>query len=212
MGLHRCRLPLFLGLVNVLLLHAAGVASADDPNAPQDPAAPYQVDPGQPPVYLAPLSQQTQTTYVPQSVALSGPEVIKPYDDSRPAPAGYTETYRKRKGLIVGGAVTFGVSYGIAMLAAAAGEDASNANDDNELAALWIPVAGPFIQMSETESAFGKVFLAGMGGAQLAGALMLYYGMTSQQRIFVRNDLIGSLTVSPMAGNGASGMMLSGSF
>ena len=44
MGLHRYRLPLFLGLANVLLLHAAGVASADDPNAPQDPAVPYQVD------------------------------------------------------------------------------------------------------------------------------------------------------------------------
>jgi hypothetical protein len=148
---------------------------------------------------------------VPQSVALSGPREVASYDDSRPAPAGYTEVRRKRKGLIVGGAVTFGVSYGISSMVAAIGEDTAN-NNGNEVGAMWIPVVGPFIQMSETDSATGNFFLAGLGGAQLAGAIMLYYGLTSQQRVFVRNDLLGSVTVTPIAGHGTSGMMLSGSF
>jgi hypothetical protein len=127
-------------------------------------------------------------------------------------PVGYTPVQRTRRHLIVGGAVTFGVSYGLSAFAAAIGEDASRSSGKNEIAALWIPVAGPFVQLAQTDSATGKFFLVGLGGAQLAGALMLYYGMTTTQRVLVRNDLVGSLAITPMAGNGASGMMLSGRF
>jgi hypothetical protein len=66
--------------------------------------------------------------------------------------------------------------------------------------------------MGETDSATGKFFLAGLGGAQLAGAIMLYYGLTTTERVLVRNDLVGSVSVSPLAGNGATGMALSGRF
>jgi hypothetical protein len=41
---------------------------------------------------------------------------------------------------------------------------------------------------------------------------MLYYGLTTKKRVFVRNDLVGSMMVSPMAGNGTSGLVLSGRF
>ena len=51
-----------------------------------------------------------------------------------------------------------------------------------------------------------------MGATQVAGAIMLYYGMTTTQRVLVRNDLVGSLSVSPMVARGASGMVLSGRF
>ena len=164
------------------------------------------------PVYPAPLSQTTQSTYVPQSVALSGPEEIKDFDYNRPVPMGYTPIQRTRRHLIVGGAVTFGVNYSISAFAAAVAQDASRSSGRNELAAMWIPVAGPFIQMGETDSATGKFFLAGLGGAQLAGAIMLYYGLTTTERVLVRNDLVGSVSVSPLAGNGATGMALSGRF
>lgn len=169
--------------------------------------------PGQPaqPVYVAPLSQETQPSYVPQSVALSGPEEIDDFDETRPPPPGYTPVLRKRKGLLVGGGVTLGVSYSICALTAAIGQDTSS-NGGNEVAAMWIPVAGPFLQITETESATAKVFLVGLGGAQVAGAVMLYYGLTTQKRVFVRNDLVGTMTITPMAGNGVSGMVLSGRF
>jgi hypothetical protein len=202
----RHRLPLLIALVAVML-PATRSAWADDPPPPR----PLYQGPSGPPVYVAPLSQQTQSTYVPQSVAMSGPAEINAVDDDRPAPDGYTPVLRKNKHLIVGGAVTFGVSYSISAFAAAVGDDA-NSNGHNEVAALWIPVAGPFVQLADTNSSTGKFFLAGLGGAQLAGAIMLFYGMTTDKRVFVRNDLVGSLTVTPMAGNGAQGMVLAGRF
>jgi len=164
-------------------------------------------------VYVAPLSQDTQSTYVPQSVALSGPKQLEPLDDVRPPPDGYTAVQRRRKGLLVGGGVMFGVSYGIAVLTAAAGDDAAKYHDGkNELAAMWIPVAGPFIQALDTESTSGKVFLIGFGATELIGAAMLYVGLTSTKRMFVRNDLVGSMKVTPMAGPGSTGVALSGRF
>jgi hypothetical protein len=208
MAPHNHRLPLLLALASVALIHGPGVARADDPPPPPNP---YQVQPGGPPVYVAPLSQETQTTYVPQSVALSGPEELRDYDESRPPPAGYTAVFRKRRGLIVGGGVTFGVSYGISAFVASIGEDSSGGGR-NTVAAMWIPVAGPFIELTDTDNATGRFFLVGLGAAQAAGAIMLYYGLTTHKRVFVRNDLVGNLAVTPMAGAGVSGMMLSGSF
>jgi hypothetical protein len=165
---------------------------------------------GPPPVYQAPLAQTTQGTYVPQSVALSGPEEITDNTDGRPAPAGYTAVKRSRKGLLIGGGVTLGVSYGISAMTAAIGDDLSDG--DNEVAALWIPVAGPFIQIANQDSATAKVFLVGLGAAQVAGAVMLYYGLTTTKTVFVRNDLVGSLNVGPMVGDGTTGAVLSGRF
>lgn len=194
---------LAIALPLVALLHAPARAD-DDPPMPQ---------PQPLPVYPAPLSQTTQSTFVPQSVALSGPEEINDFDFSRPVPLGYTPIQRTRKHLIVGGAVTFGVVYGLSAFVAAAGEDAANHSDhNNEVGALWVPVLGPFLEMGQTDSATGKFFLASVGAAQAAGALMLYYGLTSKERVLVRNDLVGSLTVAPVAGNGASGMAVAGRF
>ena len=209
----RCR-PLSLALTPVLLLVASGVAFADDDPPPPPVYAPgppvYVPGPPGPPIYVAPLSQQTQTTYVPQSVALSGPRELEAGDDSRPPPAGYTEVHRKHKGLIIGGAVTLGVTYSISAMVAAIGDDTGDG--DNEVEAMWIPVLGPFLQIRETESSTGDFFLAHMGAAQLAGAIMLVYGMSNDKRVFVRNDLVSELSIGPLAAKGASGVALSGRF
>ena len=206
------RRVLALALPIAALFSAPGSAFADD-----DDVVDEQMPPPPPPppvlrpVYQAPLSQETQSTYVPQSVALSGPEEIKDYDSSRPAPEGYTPVMRTRKGFLIGGGVTFGVSYGISVMTAAIGEDVST-DGENEVASLWIPVAGPFVQMAQTESASAKVFLFGLGAAQVTGAILLYKGLTSKKRVFVRNDLVGSMNIAPMAGDGTTGAMLSGRF
>jgi hypothetical protein len=192
---------LVIALPLVALLHTPARADDDPPMPQRQPL----------PVYPAPLSQTTQSTFVPQSVAMSGPEEITDFDFSRPVPIGYTPIQRARKHLIVGGAVTFGVVYGLSAFVAAIGEDSAR-GERNTVGALWIPVAGPFLQMGQTDSATGRLFFASVGAAQLAGALMLYYGVTSKERVLVRNDLVGSLTVTPMAGNGASGLALAGRF
>ncbi|MBA3457921.1 MAG: hypothetical protein H0T42_32865 [Deltaproteobacteria bacterium] len=180
-------------------------ASAQDYDDDQPPPPPTIQ-----PVYTAPLSQTTQTTYVPQSVAMSGPEEITDFDFERPIPLGYTMVHRKRKGLLIGGGVSFGVSYGISVLSAAIGEDVSSGS--NEAASMWIPVAGPFLQMTQTDSATLRVFLFGLGAAQTAGAIMLYYGLTTKKRVLVRNDIVGSMTITPTVSDGTTGMMLSGRF
>jgi hypothetical protein len=68
-------------------------------------------------------------------------------------------------------------------------------------------------QIANTSSATAKVFLVGLGGAQLAGAVMLYYGLTTTKTVFVRNDLVGSLKVGPLIGeHNTTGMVVSGRF
>jgi hypothetical protein len=146
----------------------------------------------------------------------SRPEEIDAEEGTR-APAGYTAVQRKRKGLIIGGAVTFGVSWTISMMAAAVGDDEARTDGgDNELAALWIPVAGPFIQMANSDSSTARFFLFGLGGSQVAGAIMLYLGVTSKTTVYVRNDLVGSLHFAPMTptenNHYATGMVVGGRF
>ncbi len=199
-------------LLGLSLLAVSSTAYADDDDDDMQPPPPV-MPAGPPPVYQAPLAQTTQGTYVPQSVALSGPEEITDNTEGRAAPAGYTSVKRSRKGLLIGGGVTLGVSYGISAMTAAIGSDISGSDGRNEVAALWIPVAGPFIQIANTDSATAKVFLVGLGGAQLAGAVMLYYGLTTTKTVFVRNDLVGSLNVGPMVGeHSTTGMVVSGRF
>jgi hypothetical protein len=203
------------------LAAGSGAAWADpgDPGQPP-PAPPGAVAP--PPVgvapvalYPAPLSQTTQTTYVPQSVAMSGPEEITNDVDGRPAPAGYTAVQRKRKGLLIAGPVLLGSVYLYTAFAAAIGTDLDNSsgNSTSNIAPLFVPVAGPFIEMGETSSATLKYLLAMDGAAQVAGAIMLYYGLTSTKTVFVRNDLLYGMTVTPMVGvNNTTGLALSGRF
>lgn len=166
------------------------------------------------------LAQETRSTDVPRSVAMSRPAEITDFDFNRPVPSGYTPVERTRRGLIVGGAVTFGVAYSVSSLVAAAGEDDARSSSpsllqnggDNKFAALWIPVAGPFIAMAHADRATGRFTLAGLGAAQLAGAIMLYFGLTTKDHVLVRNDLVGGVAVTPMAGPGGSGLALSGRF
>src|SRR5438128_10206318 len=87
------------------ILAVASFAGAQTPYATQ----PVQQTPNPPPSsqagngeYVAPLQQQTQQTYVPQSVALSGPAEIKTWNDGDPIPPGYHPVSRMRVGLFAG--------------------------------------------------------------------------------------------------------------
>jgi hypothetical protein len=136
------------------------------------------------------------------------------YDDTRPPPLGYTPLWRPRSGLIVGGALTFGASYGFCVFLAGTGDSPETRAGRNNLAPLFIPIAGPFVQMFQKgdPSATEKIELAVMGGVQLAGAVMLFGGLTTKRRVFVRNDLIRNVTITPMTGQATTGMLLSGHF
>ena len=164
--------------------------------------------------YVAPLSQTTQPTYIPQSVAMSGPREIRDWEEGDAVPLGYHAESRVRRGLIVGGAVTFGVLYLLSVLVASAGADDARASGrSNEEGALWAPVAGPFIQMGSTSSTTGSTFLFIDGIGQLAGAAMLVGGLAAPRTVLVRNDLASITTITPMrVGKDGMGMGLTGTF
>jgi hypothetical protein len=148
--------------------------------------------------YVAPLQQQTQIVYVPQSVAMSGPRVITDWEDGEPIPQGYHQTTRTRTGMIVAGAVTFGSLYFLSLLVASVGSDTSNGSgSSNPVASLYVPGVGPFIQMTNSSSATANLFLAIDGIAQVGGIAMLVYGITSPRTVLIRNDLAQTI-VTPM--------------
>jgi hypothetical protein len=198
------------GLVVSLL--AMGNAQADGTLPPsQPPPASARQPNGE---YTAPLAQQTQQVYVPQSVAMSGPRVIKDYEEGEPIPPGYHADTRIRSGLVVGGAVTFGVMYLFSVLAGSIINDAADASYGNKSDRgdfLFIPVVGPFLQMTKTSSSSGNTMLVIDGVAQAAGATMLIVGITSPRTVLVRNDL-AEVRVTPMTVGTGNGVGLVGTF
>src|SRR5262249_32693410 len=128
---------------------------------------------------------------------------------TRPPPLGYTPVQRVRKGFIIGGGTTFGATYLLSAFSAAVADDVDGSR--SRLRSLYVPVFGPFLQMSETSSSTGKFVLGLLGGAQTAGAIMLIYGITSPKTILVRNDLV-SVQITPAIGGSSTGMVVSGQF
>ena len=160
--------------------------------------------------YVAPLSQTTQPTYLPQSVAMSGPRFIKDWEEGQPIPYGYHHETRVRKGLVISGSIVFGVLYLYSGFFAAVGADASSG--DNQLGYLAVPVLGPFLEMTKTDSATADYVLMLDGLAQAAGVAMLACGLIYPKHLLVRNDL-ASMTVVPMKiGMEGSGLGVVGRF
>ncbi|CAN5301932.1 hypothetical protein BH09MYX1_BH09MYX1_38170 [soil metagenome] len=170
--------------------------------------------------YVAPLQQTTQPSYIPQSVAFSGPRIIKDYNEGDPVPPGYHPESRVSRGLIGGGLGMFGGAYLISVFVAAVGSDLSNACTSfggggctNPLWPLYLPVVGPWVTMGTAGgSATGMVFLAIDGLLQGAGAAMTIIGIVAPKTVLVRNDL-GSLHIQPtMVGGMNPGIGLGGTF
>jgi len=178
------------------------------PPPPPDAVAPN----GQ---YVAPMQQQTQQTYVPQSVARSGPRVIKDWQEGEPIPPGYHPSTRMRGGLVGGGIGTFTPAYLISIIIAAANADNGSAN------ALWVPGLGPFIQMGQIGGsncdascrATADVGLVIDGLMQAGGIAMFIAGIAWPKTVLVRNDL-GKIHVmpAPMIGQNTTGLGLVGTF
>jgi hypothetical protein len=159
------------------------------------------------PQYQAPMYQQTQPSYVPQSAAMSGPRVITDWDSDRPVPPGYHPEERVRKGLIIGGACTFGAMYLFTTLGAAISSDAGSPAN-----ALYIPGVGPFVQMAQGGSATGTFLLAVDGIAQIGGIAMFAVGLAAPKTVLVRNDLGVDLHFVPVVARDRQGVALMGTF
>ena len=167
--------------------------------------APPPADYAPPPGYSAPPVQGYAAR------APEGPATL-PYKDGYPIPDGYHPEMQYRKGLIIGGAVTFGAMYLIPAAATVTSNDKS----------LLVPIAGPFIAIGHLDfnsrgdgggfAQLAAVVLVIDGLAQTAGAAMLLAGLTTKKEVLVRNDVAGAtVRVTPLTmGYGGAGIGLVG--
>jgi hypothetical protein len=101
-----------------------------------------------------------------------------------PVPVGYHPVERRHPGLIIAGSLTFGHLYLLSALLGGFG-DLNGVNGD----AMFIPVAGPLIQMAQPGVANDAdlIFVLDSVG-QAAGIAMLVAGLTWRTTVLVRDD------------------------
>jgi hypothetical protein len=191
-------------------------AAAQEPPAPPPPPPPLAAPPPPPgpPPPLPPPGSPGVTVVAPATDApTSRPAYLDEWPDGTPPPPGYHWVTRPRLGPVIAGATVLGVLWGISALTGAIGYDTTTPHDSDYLW-LYMPVAGPFFELSNSTTASASVVLVIDGLAQTAGAALLIYGLTSPVSRLTRND-VGSLHVLPIPmamGRNAGGLGLVGTF
>jgi len=180
--------------------------------SPTSPTRPSTQQPVGPPVYGAPppgygAPPPGYGAPPPPPPYALGPEKLE-YDEDRPIPPGYHVESSVRKGLVIGGAVTFGAVYLFNVLIAIP----LTAVDD-DFTPLYVPVAGPFITIfTENSEGAGTTALAIDGVVQTGGLIMLVLGLALQKTELVRDDYYEeAIRVEPMVlGDGSMGLGVRG--
>ncbi len=186
---------------------ASGSGSGPAPAPPLYPPPPAGAPPGYAPPGYAPSAAQ------PPGMPVYGPEEITEFDDSAPVPYGYTRVTRTHNGLIIGGAVTLGATYlATAFIGAVAADFLKAEGSNTSVGPVFLPVAGPFLEIGQTDSAVARFYLAVSGAGQAAGAIMLLYGLSSSHTVLVRNDQLIVTSIAPLIAPGASGLSVVGRF
>jgi len=167
-----------------------------------------------------------QETPAPPSHRSPLPAEIDSWEPGDPIPPGYHPVERMRKGLIIAGAVTLGAFYSFSALGAFVANSGSpclfnfsslgcgGGHAGNEdVGALYIPVLGPFLQMTRTTDAGGNELNFIDGAMQSAGLALLIIGLASPRKELVRNDfeVIRAVPV-PYVTSHSAGLGLAGSF
>jgi len=154
----------------------------------------------------------------------TGPDELE-WVEGAAIPPGYEPDTRVRKGLLIGGLVTFGVAW-LGSAAAASylieeeryGDRTFQVGDDDgeeypAAAALYVPVVGPFVAIGTMDP--NKRITAALvadGVVQVGGVAMALAGLVFQEKVLVRSNA-ASVTVAPTVGTrGAGGLSVSGSF
>lgn len=169
---------------------------------------------GPPPGYAPPPGYTAPPGYAPPKQD-PGPRVL-PHEEGEPVPPGYHLDTRIRKGLVIGGAVTFGVMYLITAFTGALLDSADElAGNTNMFVPLYVPAVGPFIAIGTTGATAGGAFMLALDGVvQCGGLAMGIAGIAAPQSIIVRNDADvskPSFKVTPMAvGQGGMGLGIVG--
>jgi hypothetical protein len=169
-------------------------AAAPQPAQPY-PAAPY---PGYPPPGYPPPG------YPPPGYAPPGYAPYPPYGAY--PPQQLTKVHRPRRGLVTGGAITFGVSWGIAASLSFILSTCTGCNDSADY--LWVPIAGPLIVAAHDSGSDGGIFIL-WSAAQAAGVIMFIVGEAGHDVMEYRMARGGpTLQLSPLLARQATGLGL----
>jgi hypothetical protein len=134
----------------------------------------------------------------------TGPKTLD-WSEGDQVPPGYHLDTQVRKGLVIGGSVTFGAVYMLSVTAAAFGGARQ----------LLIPVAGPFVAIGESQATDGEAAALVLNGAlQVGGLAMLIAGLAAPRKVLIRNDVDqGFVMPTPMSfGASSGGIGLVGTF
>jgi len=153
---------------------------------------------------------------------------VLPYYEGLPVPPGYRITERPATGIVTGGLVGLGISYGGGLIVGA------TQGFKNASGWLALPIAGPWLSIAERDyeqcktstvqqareclrGAVGEVqfitFVAVDGVFQLATGFLTLAGLLSTKQELTREDLVPKVTVTA-TGPGPSdlGVSIQGSF
>jgi len=123
-------------------------------------------------------------------------------------PMRLTQVHRTRRGLVTGGAITFGVSWGIAATISFVLIDCTDCNG-NPASYLWIPIVGPIVAASRDSSGDATEVFYLWSAAQAAGIVMFIFGMIGHDVMEYRIARGGpTLTLSPLIARDSSTMAL----
>jgi hypothetical protein len=154
-----------------------------------------------------------------------GHDAVLPYDPGSDVPRGYHLEAFPRKGLVIGGLITWGVSYGFSAIAAR-GSSSADGRSEPVRAWLYLPIAGPFIFAASRRpcppddpcdgQGIENVTMFTFGLVQLVGATLVGSGFVFPKTMLVRDAdaAVGPLrlraSVVPMAAPGVFGISVSG--
>lgn len=167
-----------------------------------EPAAPMASSPAAP-LLAAPAAYQLDAASV---LRPSGPAYLPPE-----APSDAPPRYRRRVGLIVGGAVMLGGAWALNIggTAFALLMPTYNAHRDELAAAAFVPIAGPLMQIAFRDDDWQIPVFAVASAIQLTGLVLAITGTVSRVRVEERET---QLAVLPYAGPDGGGATLLGSF
>lgn len=210
------------GTITIVIEGSFGV-DLGAPTPPPPPVVVVEPAPATPPA-PAPAPTTAMPT-APSSYQLSAGAVLRPapvaeptlapvyVPDSPTAPPAAPERprYRRRVGLMVGGAVMFagawGLNIGGTLLAMTL--PFYNEHRDDLFFSSLIPVVGPLVQIGFRDDDWQIPFFVGASALQVAGLVMAIVGTVSRVRV---EDEETPVTVVPYASGDGAGVNLLGSF
>ena len=150
------------------------------PTAPaQTPAQSPWIGPAHPPIY-----PQASEWSEPTLVRRRGPQRVTAYRGG-PIPMGMHLETRRLHGLVVGGAIVFGVSYLASTLTVAACSGLVTTSCTQGMGWMLVPAAGPFVALGFAQTTESRALLVIDGLLQGAGLAMMAAAFLTTRTVLV---------------------------